>query len=115
MATAPRPDSIPAIAQRLRLLRLAFGVVQGYERQISQSEMARRCGLGTVQAWHNAEAALNRIGIDSAILVCRATGASLDYIYLGNTSVLPRALAVEIEKAASAKAQTKPATKPKRA
>lgn len=90
-------DSPAQIAARLRLIRLAYGDVQGYEREISQSEFARRCGIG-VSNWNNAESGYNRIGVDTALAVCRRTGITLDYIYRGIEANLPRALAVAVER-----------------
>ncbi len=40
----------------------------------------------------------HRIGLDNAMALCRATGVTLDYIYFGNSSALPYALAIEINK-----------------
>jgi transcriptional regulator with XRE-family HTH domain len=95
--TTARIDDPAAVGSRLRLLRKAFGAVQQYSREMSQSEMARRSGM-TVQSWHNAESGYNRIGLDSALQVVALTGATLDWIYRGVRSGLPRALDLEIEK-----------------
>lgn len=97
---APRfqpPDSAKAVGERLRLIRIAYGVVQGEKAELGQSEMARRCDIG-VQAWNMAENGHNRIGIDNAMRLSRKTGVSLDYIYFGQGAGLPHALAVEIER-----------------
>jgi transcriptional regulator with XRE-family HTH domain len=98
MATAPRPDSLAAMSARLRLIRLAYGIAQGHMREMSQSEFARLCGFNNVSTWNNAETGDNRIGIDNAMKVVRRTGVSLDYIYFGNRSALPIAMATEIDK-----------------
>lgn len=97
MAQTPRIDSNEAIGLRLQLIRVAFGIVQGHTREMSQAEIARLSGVGR-QAWNNAETGDNRLGLDNAMKICVRTGVSLDYIYFGNPSGLPHALAVEIEK-----------------
>lgn len=99
---APKSDSITAISARLRLIRIAYGKVQGRSREMSQSEFARLCGV-TVSNWNNVETGDNRIGLDSAMKVRRRTGVSLDYIFDGERAGLPHALAVEIEALESAK------------
>jgi transcriptional regulator with XRE-family HTH domain len=98
MAKNSRSDSVSTIAKRLRLVRIAHGIVQGQDRGMSQAQFTRLAGIGS-SAWNNFETGDNRIGLDNAIKVCKATGASLDYIYLGNTSGLPHALALEISRA----------------
>lgn len=103
MARAPaRQDSPEAIGERLKLIRIAYGMVQGHSREMSQAEMARVAGIGR-QAWNNAETGDNRIGIDNAIALCQHTGVGLNYIYLGNRRDLPHALAIEIDKLAAPK------------
>ena len=64
---------------------------------MSQAEFARMCGIGPA-AWNNAETGDNRIGLDNALALRRATGATLDYIYCNDSAALPHALAVEIAK-----------------
>ncbi len=91
------PAATPlAISERVRLIRLAYGELHGRKRAISQSEFARFCGIGA-PTWNNIETGDNRIGLENALAVCRKTGASLDYIYLGNRACLPHALAIAIE------------------
>jgi transcriptional regulator with XRE-family HTH domain len=92
----PRSDSATAIGARLRLIRLAYGALQGSSRAMAQAEFARLCGI-TSSAWNNAETGDNRIGLDNALAVCRRTGASLDFIFRGERANLPHALAVEID------------------
>jgi transcriptional regulator with XRE-family HTH domain len=79
-----RPDyrgtDVPSIARRIILTRRALGW--------SQAEICRRTGL-TTQAWNNYERALGRPDIDPAIAIVRATGVSLDWIYLGVEATLP--------------------------
>ncbi len=82
---------------RLRLIRLAYGIVQKREKPMGQAEFARLCGI-TPPALNNAETGDNRIGIDAAMSVVRHTGVGLNYIYFGNPADLPHVFAVAIEK-----------------
>jgi transcriptional regulator with XRE-family HTH domain len=84
-----RPDSPHEIGQRLRLTRQALG--------LSQAELCRRTGIRPA-AWNNAETGDNRIGIESAVELCKTTGVTLDWIFLGHRGGLPQKLAVDIEK-----------------
>ncbi len=93
----PSEESIPAIAERLRLIRLAYGNLLKYSKPMSQAELARLTGIGA-QAWNNFEKAFGRIGLDNAKRLWRRTGADLNYIYAGDKTALPHALAIEIEK-----------------
>lgn len=105
MAPNARPDSVEAISERLRLLRIAYGRVQGYEREMSQVEFASLVGIGK-SAWNNAETGDNRIGLDNAMEIARRIGVGLEYTYFGIKDLMPHALAVEItnlERAESAK------------
>jgi transcriptional regulator with XRE-family HTH domain len=108
IAKPERPDSLEAIAARLRLLRKAFSIVQGHKKELSQAEFARTCKIGET-AYNNAEAKYQRLGLDSANRLRERTGVGLDFIYHGNRLVLPHALAIEIERleAADAKAVKK--------
>lgn len=92
------------VAQRLRLVRIAYGRIHGFGREMSQSAISRLAGL-KVSAWNNVETGANKLGIDSAIKVARLTGVSLDYLFLGNAAGLPRAMAVEIAKLKRSKAR----------
>ena len=85
-----------SIGDRLRLIRLAYGVTQGRTRGLSQTAICELAGISK-QAWNNAETGDNRIGLDNAIRLCRVTGASLDYVYRGLLAGLPHELAVEIQ------------------
>ena len=76
------------IAQRLSIVRQASG--------LSQTEFARRAGLGT-SAWNNYETARKRISLDAAIRICETYQLTLDYIYLGDASNIPYKLAQAIE------------------
>src|SRR5690349_3578778 len=86
-----------AMAHRLYLLRMAVGSAQGRKKPISQTEMARLCGM-TVQSWHNCETAFSRIGLNSAMKIRERIGVPLDYIYVGDIRYVPHALAIEIER-----------------
>lgn len=97
MARDSRPDTPKAIGARLQLVRLAYGIVQGSTKELSQVDFAKLCGISK-GTWNNAETGDNRLGLDNALAVCRRTGVSLDYIYRGERAGLPHALAVEIEK-----------------
>jgi len=90
-------DSVQAIARRLRLIRIGHGNAQGLKREMSQAEICRLTGIET-SAWNNAETGDNRLGMENAIRLRQKTGATLDYIFLGDTSALPHTLAVEIAK-----------------
>ena len=74
-ANAPHPESIEAIADRLKRTREAMGFY-------NQAEWCRLVGIDT-NAWNNYEKARNRISIDQAIKVCQATGVTTDWIYRG--------------------------------
>ena len=95
MAATARPDSNEAIGARLRLIRLAYGLLQDPLHPMSQAEFSRLCGINR-QAWNNAETGDNRIGLDSALAVKRRTGIGLNYIYDGDLRDLPHAIAIEI-------------------
>lgn len=82
------PESTPEIAKRLKLLRKALGY--------SQAFMAQLAGV-TPQAWGNYEQGLRRIDIDQALVLCRATGVTLPFIYQGNFGILPADLLGKIE------------------
>ena len=100
----PRADSVEAISERLRLIRIAYGFAQGREREMSQVEFAALAGISK-QAWNNSETGDSRIGIDAAMSLSRRTGVPLDYIYFGNLAGLPHAIAVEIDKLQRARAK----------
>ncbi len=91
-------DSPVEIGRRLRLIRIAYGRIHGHPKGMSQADFCRTTGIG-VSAWNNAETGDARIGVDNAIAVYKATGASLEYVYLGDTQYLPHGLLTEIVKA----------------
>ena len=110
---APRPDSPEQMAPRLRLIRIAYGRLQGrVDPEIGQAEFARLCGI-SAPTWNNAETGDNRLGIDNAMAVSRRTGATLDYIFFGERRGLPLDLALQIEKLAdpAAKSAISPGSK----
>jgi len=92
-----RPNSIDAIGERLRLIRIAYGILNGHNDELSQVDFAQLCGISR-QMWNNAERKRARLGLDNAMLLRERTGATLDYIYEGDRRGLPLALALEIEK-----------------
>lgn len=71
---AREPTGTADVAERLRLSRGAL--------KLTQAALCRITGISTA-AWNNAETADARIGIDNAILLCQATGLTLDWIYRG--------------------------------
>jgi len=84
-----RLDGRSETGERLRLTREALG--------LSQAELCRRVGISPA-AWNNAETGDNRLGVDNAMELCKATGVTLDWIYLGHRAGLPQKLAVDIER-----------------
>ena len=89
---AESAESTAAVARRLRLTREAF--------EMKKATWCRLVGI-TPQAWSNVEGtagtpALNRIALDQALLVCRATGVDLDWIYRGSRDRLPHKLLMKI-------------------
>jgi transcriptional regulator with XRE-family HTH domain len=103
MAKRPNParvDSNAAIGERLRLIRIAYGRVQGHSKEMSQLDIATLVGM-TKQSWNNAETGDNRIGLDAAMRLCVRTGVTLDYVYRGDQRNVAHSIAVaiaEIEK-----------------
>ena len=81
-------DCAKTIGARLRLTREAFG--------LSQADWYRLAGIWP-SAWNNYETGLRRISLDQALKVCDATGVSLDWIYRGATTGLPRGMASKMD------------------
>ncbi len=75
------------VATRLRITRLAL--------KLTQRRLCELTGLST-SAWNNAETGDSRIGVDSAILLCQATGITLDWIYRGSRVGLPTGISEAI-------------------
>jgi len=95
MATkAESPESTQEVARRLKLTREAFGM--------KKAAWCRFVGISP-QAWQNVEGgentpAINRISIDEALKVCRATGVGLNWIYRGDRDDVPIKVALELQK-----------------
>jgi DNA-binding XRE family transcriptional regulator len=88
------PESTQAVAERLRLTRQAFGM--------KKAPWSRFVGI-TPQAWNNVEGtetspAANRISVDEALKVCRATGVGLNWIFRGDRDDVPIKVALELQK-----------------
>ncbi len=81
-STPTRLDTrtLPAIAHRMKLLRLTTG--------LSVSDFAREAGIARTM-WHNIEAGFSRIGIDAAMKLCDKYHITLDWIYRDNDAMLP--------------------------
>jgi transcriptional regulator with XRE-family HTH domain len=92
-----RSISTRAIAKRLRLIRVAYGVVKGMPHEMHPAAMARLVGVSP-QAWTNYEREHNKIGLETAVQLRCMTGVTLDYVFLGDRSALPYSLAVAIAK-----------------
>lgn len=74
-----RTDSVPAIAERLRTLRKAYGPTQvGFTARVGINQ----------PTWNNWEREIGRISLDEAMKLVRAIGVTLDWIYRGETSTL---------------------------
>jgi transcriptional regulator with XRE-family HTH domain len=81
-------SSLRAIGSRIEALRLALGYTNA-------TAFARRIGI-TQTRLANYEAGFRRPNIDAALSIVRETGASLDYIYRGDRSLLPHHLAIAL-------------------
>jgi len=68
------PTSIPAIAKRLLATRQALG--------LSQVEVSRKIKISP-RAWNNYELGRRRPELDTALLMRKQLGISLDFIYAG--------------------------------
>lgn len=81
------PSQVEQIAHRLRMGREALGM--------SAAELCRRTGIqpNTYSQWENSK---GRPQLDEAIKLCSALGYTLDWIYLGDRSGLPYAIASKI-------------------
>jgi hypothetical protein len=71
---------------RLRLIRQAV--------KLSHVDLCRTTSISP-EAWNNAETGDNLIGIVNAKKLCGATGVTLDWIYQGVRSNLPKVIAQE--------------------
>ena len=93
----PAPDREPTstmeVAARLKLTREAL--------KLSQAALCRQTGISP-QSWNNAETGDNRIAVDEAMKLCRATGVTLDWIFRGNRTLLPAIILEELARAEKA-------------
>jgi transcriptional regulator with XRE-family HTH domain len=88
------PRTLPAIAHRMKLLRLTTG--------LSAADFARKTGM-TRAMWHNIETGFSRIGIDAAMKLCDKYHITLDWIYRGRHDArLPHSLAKRLQEVAEA-------------
>jgi transcriptional regulator with XRE-family HTH domain len=86
--------TLPAVAHRMKLLRLTMG--------LSAADFARKTGM-TRAMWHNIETGFSRIGIDAAIKLCDKYHITLDWIYRGRHDArLPYSLAKRLQEVAEA-------------
>jgi DNA-binding XRE family transcriptional regulator len=85
----PNPETKQAIANRLEIARLAVGYS-------TQQAFAATIGVSP-QKWNNYASARDRISLDIALDLCRKHRLTLDWIYRGDPSGLPVALARRIE------------------
>lgn len=83
MAASREPTSTSEVADRLQTTRRAL--------KLTQAALCRTTGIQTA-AWNNAETGDARIGVDNAILLCQATGVTLDWIYRGIRHGLPHSI-----------------------
>src|SRR5689334_184996 len=74
------PTGTLDVAERLRATRLAL--------KLTQARLCRLTGISTA-SWNNAETGDARIGVDNAILLCQATGITLDWVFRGIRKDLP--------------------------
>jgi len=74
------PDTLEAIAERLIALRTLNAPTQ-----------TAFCNQVNIQpnTWNQYETAKQRISLDMAIRLSRATGVTLDWIYLGDSTGMP--------------------------
>jgi hypothetical protein len=101
------PESTQAVAERLRLTREAF--------HMNKATWCRFVHISP-PAWSGVEGtkntpALNRIALDQALLVCKATGVGLNWIYRGNRNDVPITVAMELAKLESGPQPTAPKRK----
>lgn len=99
------PESTQAVAERLRLTREAF--------HMKKAAWCRFVGISP-QAWGNVEGtktapAINRIGLEQALKVCKATGVGLNWIFRGQRDDVPMKVHMELLKLESEAGVTSPA------
>ena len=71
------------VGKRLKILREALNM--------SQVALCRATGIGD-QVWNNAETGDNLLTVPNAVKLCRVTGVTMDWIYLGQVTALPFSL-----------------------
>lgn len=81
LAKVEGATSASEVGKRLRLVREAL--------QMTQAALCRIAQI-TPQAWNNAETGDNLLTVTNAAKLCRVTGITMDWIYLGQ--VIPRTL-----------------------
>lgn len=86
----PHPESVEAIADRLKRTREAMG--------LTQAAWCRLVGIEP-QQWNNYERARNKIALGQALKVVHATGATLEWIFRGEMAAgLPATLQAALQK-----------------
>lgn len=103
-AMAPSKDSLSDIHQRLLDLYEAYAESIGQKDSLTQAEFARRIGI-TAQTWRQITA-VNRVSVDTAIKISRATGVDLDWIYTGDPAMVPQRLSEILARIAKMKRPT---------
>ena len=98
-AKAMSQQGLEAIAARLRALRAAVAP--------SQAEFCRRLGVAT-NTWNQYEKGNSRPDLDHATKIARTFGVTLDWIYLGDASGLPHALALRLAEQATVRSGAGP-------
>lgn len=92
------PRSVDAIAARLRQLREVFAAEDGYQSaddRGAQTAFCERIGINP-PTWNNWEKGRHP-GLEYMIKVRDGTGATLDWIYLGDPSGLPYRLSSRLQ------------------
>lgn len=80
------PETARAVAVRLEKTRLGLG----YPRQV---DFCKAAGGGiTPQGWNNYETGRHRLALNAALTLCRRFNLTLDWLYRGDDSGLPRRL-----------------------
>jgi hypothetical protein len=88
MGRKPAATALDSIAYRLRISRIALGYTPTTISRLINSPSS---------LWHNFEAGTRRISVDKALALKRATGLTLEWIYTGDITSLPREIAAKID------------------
>jgi hypothetical protein len=88
------PESTEAVARRLELTRKAF--------DMKPAVWCEFVGISP-SAWANVAGTKykppsNRISVDAAIKICRATGVGLDWIFRGDRADVPQKVAIALQR-----------------